>query len=93
MEPGDALLGSDLVEGGTVAQLSLQLVDLSLCLLLNSIDLFPFAFAPDAVQVPEELVDQLRSQVVAVLVSEGVRHGVGFVREPLLSLELKVSLI
>lgn len=52
--------------------LSLEHSDFLGQLRFNSLDLLLFSFAPDQVQVLQQLIDELRRQVIAVFSAESV---------------------
>lgn len=57
LQAGYALFRSDLVEGGPIAQLPFELVDLLLGLYTETLNLLALSLPPDLVEVPKQLVD------------------------------------
>jgi hypothetical protein len=83
LQAGHALFCCDLVKGGAIAQLPFKLVDLLLGLHAETLNLLPLSLPPDLVEVAKQLVNKSWRQIGAVVLTECVRQGVGFIRDPL----------
>ena len=67
------LLGGNFVISWSECQLSLELIELLLGLLLYSCDLFLLAIPVDAIEVSEHFVHEVGTQLISMSLSEVVR--------------------
>lgn len=92
LQARNVFLGSDLVEGGAIDELPLQLGDFLGTVELHPRYLFSLPVTPDTVQVTQELVYETWGQVVAVTLSEVVCQSECLLRHPLVLLLFHIHL-
>jgi hypothetical protein len=69
-----------------MTQLPFQLLHFNMALLLDPLDLLLFPFSPNLIEVTQQLVDECRSKLIAMLQSEIMGCFERFIWRPLLLL-------